>query len=241
MKKKILIHGGSSLISKHLIEELYNTTDEFHIFCRSINKTKQIIDFEKYNPNNFFFYENDLNDLDLTLDDIKKLPNDLTGVFWVTGYTGSPDQETNNTKLLKENLKINFLNVVVCINFLSKKMILKKENFICVLTSVAGLRGRKQRLFYSAAKSGLISYMSGLRQQYNNRLKIVTVIPGYMNTNTFNIKAPKFLVISPKRSSQIIINGINSDKEIIYINWIWKLIMVIVRLIPEKLFKKLNF
>jgi len=238
---KILIHGGSSLISKYLIEELYNNTDEFHIFCRSEKKTKEIINLEKYNSNKFFFYENDLKNIDLTLSDIEKLPNDLTGIFWISGYDGFPKQEITNVKLLEENLKVNFLNIVICINFLLKKLILKKNNFICVHTSVAGLRGRKQKLFYSAAKAGMINYLSGLRQLYNNKLKIVTVIPGYISTNAFDIKAPKFLITSPKKSSQIVINGINSNKEIIYINWVWRLIMIVIKLIPEKIFKKLNF
>ena len=241
MTKKIFIHGGSSMISKHLIEKLQDTTDQFYIFCRSTIATKEIINFNNYKSNKFSFYENDLSNLESTLKDINKLPNDITGVFWITGYTGFPEEEWNDINLLKQNLEINFLNVVVCLNLLTKKMILTKKNFLCVLTSVAGLRGRKQRLFYSAAESGLISFMSGLRQKYNNRLKIVTVVPGYMSTKSFNIKAPKFLVVSPKQCARIILNGINSNQEIIYINWLWKIIMFFVNLIPEKIFKKLSF
>ena len=34
---------------------------------------------------------------------------------------------------------------------------------------------------------------------------------------------------------------IKSKKEIVYVNFLWKIIMLFVRLIPEKIFKKLNF
>ena len=37
-------------------------------------------------------------------------------------------------------------------------------------TSVAGLRGRKFNTFYGSAKSGLISYLSSLRQKFNNQI-----------------------------------------------------------------------
>ena len=46
--KKIFIHGGSSLISKFLIEKFKNDFDELYIFCRNINKTKNILEIEKY-------------------------------------------------------------------------------------------------------------------------------------------------------------------------------------------------
>ena len=62
-----------------------------------------------------------------------------------------------------------------------------------------------------------------------------------MKTRPFNLKAPSFLVTTPKKASDIICNAIFSKKEIVYINFFWKIIMLIVRMIPEKIFKKFNF
>ena len=47
-KKKLFIHGGSSLISKYLIKRLCLEFNEIHIFCRDIKKTKSIIEFEDF-------------------------------------------------------------------------------------------------------------------------------------------------------------------------------------------------
>ena len=62
-----------------------------------------------------------------------------------------------------------------------------------------------------------------------------------MNTEKFNIKAPKFLVTSPSKAAKIIYKSIKNKKEIVYINFLWRIIFFILNLIPEKNFKKLNF
>ena len=240
-KRKLFIHGGSSLISKYLIQEFQDEFDEFYIFCRKKEKTKSILEVERFDNKKFFFFENDLNDLSLTLNHIDKLPSDLSGILWITGYTGNPNEEFENIEKAKLNLKVNFINVVVSLTQLCKKIIIHNNSFICVLTSVAGLRGRYKRLYYSAAKGGLINFLSGLRQKFNNKIKVITVIPGYILTNAFQEKAHKLLIVSPKTCSKIIFKGIKNNKEIIFINSLWRIIMWIILLIPEKIFKKLKF
>lgn len=54
-KKKFFLHGGSSLISKFLIEKFKDDFDEMYIFSRNTEKTKEIIDFNNYKEKNFFF------------------------------------------------------------------------------------------------------------------------------------------------------------------------------------------
>lgn len=241
----MFLHGGSSLISRYLIKYLVKEFDEFYIFCRSIKKTINIIQPNNFTKNKFFFFENDIINLEKTISDINQLPKDLSGLLWVSGYTGNPELEFKNITECKKNLNINFVNVIICINLLTKKIIKDNESFICILTSVAGIRGRQKRLFNSAAKGGLINYMSGLRQKFNNKIKVITVIPGYISTKSFNknIKTnfPKFLISTPEECANIIFKGIYTNKEIIYINIWWKVIMFIISIIPEKIFKKLSF
>jgi len=241
MNKNILIHGGSSVLSKYLVKFYYENTDKFYIFSRNINRTKKNILFSKYSKKKFIFYKANLNNLKQTITKISSLHVFFDGVFWITGHIGNPTLEFKNIKQCKKNFDINFTNTIISINLLSKKVKKNSKSFICVFTSVAGLRGRKKRLFYCAAKSGLISYLSGLRQYYYKKINVVTVIPGYMNTNKFNIKAPKLLVTAPEKVIKIIIDGIKKKKELIYINFFWRIVMFFIFLIPEKIFKRLNF
>ena len=244
-KKKLLIHGGSSLISKFLIKNFYSTFDEIHIFCRNIKKTELILNFQNSGSQKLFFYENDLDDLNKTLADIDKLPNDLSGVLWISGYTGDPILEFENLDKAKKNLEVNFVNVTISISKLVNKIIKNNDSFICVITSVAGLRGRKKLIYYSSSKSGLIAFLSALRQKlFEDKILVTTIIPGYMNTKPFRdtkLNAPSLLVTNPKVVASILKRSIDKRKEIVYINNFWRLIMLAIKIIPERIFKRFSF
>lgn len=240
--RKILIHGANSEIAHEFIKLSFTKYDEYHL----IIKSKQKYDYKFLSPTKAFIYKSDLRDLDETKKTLNKLPNDITDIFWVSGYNGDPNLEATNSKALIENININFLNVMISINeILFKKFkFIEQKQHICVITSVAGLRGRKKNLFYGASKSGLISYLSGLRQKYKRNINICTVIPGYINTKEFKklkISCPKFLITEPKDCAKTILKALQKNKEIVYVNYKWKIIMSIIKLIPEKIFKRLNF
>ena len=238
----IIIYGGSSLISKKLLEILSKDFNQFIIFCRKKNIVQQYISEKKLDNLEIKIFEVDLLDLETNLSIIEKLENNICGLIWISGITGNPDEEYLDSKKCETNLKVNFLNPVLLINKIVPKMKTGKKSFIAVFTSVAGLRGRSKRLFYSSAKSALITYLSGLRQKLNReQIHILTVIPGYMRTKPFNIKAPSFLITSPEKSAQIVYNAIKKEKEIVYINFFWRIIMFCINLLPEKIYKKLNF
>ena len=76
---------------------------------------------------------------------------------------------------------------------------------------------------------------------YAKFLCINWVKEGSLNTERFNIEAPKFLITSPKKTAKKIYQSIKNKKEIVYIGFLWRIILLILNLIPEKNFKKLKF
>ena len=243
--KNIIIHGGTSQIALNLINLYINDCQKIIIFCRSTKKFKKLfIEYNKFSEK-IEIIEADLNNLNKNLEIVSKFNQDISGIFWISGFTGNSETEYENISEAKNNLCVNFLNTTIILNELSKKLIKKQNSFIVAFTSVAGLRGRKKQLFYGAAKSGLISYLSGLRQKLHiDKIHILTVIPGYMSTEPFksgNWNAPKFLITSPNKVAILIKSSLEKKKEIIYINFYWFLIMGILKFIPEKIFKKFSF
>lgn len=240
MRSKIIIYGGSSLISKYLFFEFYKDDYEFIVFCRDKQKVIQNIKSLNLDLTRFLIHGINLEEVEKNQKIIDSLNYKIHGIIWVAGYTGNPEEEINNPELIKHNYNINLINPILIINYLLPR--LSDNSFISVLTSTAGIRGRAKRIFYCSAKAGLINYLSGLRQFLNKRKILVnTVVPGYMSTEKFNIKAPKFLVTSPSKAAKIIYKSIKNKKEIVYINFLWRIIFFILNLIPEKNFKKLNF
>jgi len=107
--------------------------------------------------------------------------------------------------------------------------------------SVAGDRGRIGNYVYGAAKAGFHTYLSGLR----NRLTrfgghVVTVKPGFVDTSMTWGLAGMFLVASPESVAQDILKAVSKKKNVIYTPFFWRYIMLIIRAIPEPIFKKLS-
>lgn len=107
--------------------------------------------------------------------------------------------------------------------------------------SIAGDRGRIGNYVYGAAKAGFHTYLSGLR----NRLTragghVVTVKPGFVDTSmTWGIPG-MFLVAAPEAVADDIWKAVTKRKNVIYTPFFWRWIMLIIRHIPEFIFKKMK-
>jgi short-subunit dehydrogenase len=107
--------------------------------------------------------------------------------------------------------------------------------------SVAGDRGRLSNYVYGAAKAGFHTYLSGLR----NRLTragghVVTVKPGFVDTAMTWGLPGLFLVAPPEAVADDILHAVKKRRNVIYTPFFWRYIMLIIRTIPEPLFKKLK-
>ena len=104
----IIIYGGSSLISKKLLEILSKDFNQFIIFCRKKNIVQQYISEKKLDNLEIKIFEVDLLDLETNLSIIEKLENNICGLIWISGITGNPDEEYLDSKKCETNLKVNF-------------------------------------------------------------------------------------------------------------------------------------
>ena len=107
--------------------------------------------------------------------------------------------------------------------------------------SVAGDRGRIGNYTYGAAKAGFHTYLSGLR----NRLTragghVVTVKPGFVDTAMTWGLPGLFLVASPEAVAADLWKAAQKKRNTIYTPWFWRWIMLIIRAIPEPIFKKMS-
>ena len=109
------------------------------------------------------------------------------------------------------------------------------------VASVAGDRGRLGNYVYGAAKAGFATYLSGLR----NRLTrsgghVVTVKPGFVDTGMTWGLPGMFLVAPPEAVAASILKAVEKRRNVIYTPFFWRYIMLIIRAVPEPIFKKLS-
>ena len=109
MNKKILIYGGTSLISLELIKIYNNEEYEFIIFCRDKNNFIERLNKLDLTVNKFRIYEVDLIELEKNLKIISEIENELDGVIWVAGETGDAIIEFQNTNEAKKSIDVNIV------------------------------------------------------------------------------------------------------------------------------------
>jgi short-subunit dehydrogenase len=51
---------------------------------------------------------------------------------------------------------------------------------------------------------------------------------------------PKLLTTTPAMVADAIFRATEKKKNIVYVKWFWRYVMMIIKLIPESLFKKMN-
>ena len=164
-------------------------------------------------------------------------------VFCASGYLG----ESSATALYNDDnsnkiIEINYSKLVILLNHFAKKFEQNGSGTIIALSSVAGERGRQSNFMYGSAKAGFTAYLQGLRNYlFHKGVHVLTVIPGFMNTQmTANIKTPAPLTASPQKAAGIIYNAYKRKKNVVYVSFIWRLIMLVIKSIPEFIFKKLK-
>jgi short-subunit dehydrogenase len=135
----------------------------------------------------------------------------------------------------------NFIGIASVLNEISRRMINNNSGMIICLSSVAGERGRQSNFIYGASKSALNTYLQGLRSKlFKHNVYVITVLPGYVDTLMSYGKVKSQFAVSPYYVARKIYKLTKNKKDIVYVPSVWWLIMKIIKLIPEAIFKRLN-
>ena len=110
------------------------------------------------------------------------------------------------------------------------------------ISSVAGDRGRKTNYIYGSSKAAFSAYLGGLRNRLDSSgVSVLTVKPGFVATKmTQDLDLPEKLTAQPNDVAEDIFNAQQKKRNILYTKAIWQLIMLIIKHIPEFIFKKLS-
>lgn len=168
----------------------------------------------------------------------------LGGVPHAAVFTGSmpPQPEIDATpELIEGTIADSFTGPARVLTMLAPLIEAAGAGTIVGVGSVAGDRGRVGNYVYGSAKAGFATYLSGLR----NRLTrsgghVVTVKPGFVDTAMTWGLPGMFLVAPPEAVAASILTAVEKGKNVIYTPFFWRYIMLIIRSVPEPIFKKLS-
>ena len=240
----MIILGSNSEVAQAFVEECLAKGEKFptiYLLSSNPETTEKFAGHIQVK----FFQHSEIIPLDLMKEiDYKTLENINSDVlFCASGYLGMSTEDglydDENTERI---IDVNYAKLVPVLNFFAKKMESKRTGTMIVLSSVAGERGRQSNFIYGSAKAALTAYLSGLRNYlFDKKVHVLTVKPGFMDTKmTEGLPLNPALTASPKKAAEGIYKAFKNKNNIAYVLPIWAIIMLIIRNIPEFIFKKLK-
>ncbi len=139
-------------------------------------------------------------------------------------------------------IEVNYAGAVSLLEIVAADFEARGAGRIIGIGSVAGERGRQSNYIYGSAKAGFKTYLAGLR----NRLTksgghVLTVLPGFVRTKmTEGLNLPEKLMGEPEQVADDIYRSFKRGGNVLYTPWFWCWIMMIIRSIPEFIFKRMS-
>lgn len=240
----MIIIGSNSEVAQAFVEECLAKAEKYSTIYLLSSNTETTEKFAKHLEVKFL-QKTEIIPLDLMKEvDYKSLENlDSELLFCASGFLGLSTEEglydNDNTERI---ININYAKLVPVLNYFAEKMESKRSGTMIVLSSVAGERGRQSNFIYGSAKAGLTAYLSGLRNYlFDKKVHVLTIKPGFMATKmTEGLPLNPKLTATPKQAANGIYKAYKKQKNVAYVLPIWGIIMLIIRNIPEFLFKKLK-
>ena len=239
--KHALILGATSDIGIHIASELAKRGYSLCLTGRNAELLKKL-------KENLSEYKVDITTYTLDISDFAShhsfyhsLPVKPDTVFCCIGYYEDQTEAIRDYKETVTTINANLTGIMTMLNVISNDFATRKSGSITVLSSVAGERGRQLNYIYGAAKAGLSVYLSGLRNRIHKSGVSVTTVqlgPVYTKMSAGHNLMP-VITLQPEVAAKKIVNAGLSRKDIVYIYWAWRYIMLIIRWIPEWIFKRL--
>ncbi len=242
----ILIFGATSAIAQAVAARYAAAENRFYLIARNGEKLAALR--ERLTGAG-------AGEVETALADLARLENhpemieaafaDLKSVDLVLIAHGTlPDQARceQDTNAALEALNVNGLSPISLLTELAPRMRKQAHGTLAVITSVAGDRGRPSNYVYGSAKAMVSAYLQGLRGKLHGAdVHVIDIRPGLVDSPmTAHLeKGPLFA--SPEQVAGGIVRAVSRRKQTVYVPGWWRIVMAIVRWLPNIIFKRLNF
>ena len=160
----------------------------------------------------------------------------------VVGLLGEQNESEQDFDAAERVMVTNYSGPARLLADLANRFEARGSGTLVGISSVAGDRGRASNYVYGSAKAGFTAFLSGLRNRFaGTGIHVITVKPGFVNTRmTEAMDLPALLTSSPDAVAGAVARAITRKRDIVYVAPVWRLIMLVIRLIPERVFKKMS-
>ena len=158
------------------------------------------------------------------------------------GYLGDQARSECDFAYARTIVDTNFTSMVALLLPLAAHFEAQGHGHLAAITSVAGERGRPRNYTYGAAKRGLGCYLEGLRSRLHPRgVRVHDIKLGPVPTPMSEGHPQNFLWGEKRSVAHGIVQAMERRWHAVYLPRSWRLVMAVVRLLPEWLFQRFGF
>ena len=237
MKKAIII-GATSGIGKSLAELLIEEGYEVGVTGRREELFQSI---KTQISSKIVCKKMDVQDLSNLESICNELVNHLGGLDLLI-FSAGIGEENKNLNFDVENsiIKTNIQGFTCIADWAVRCFKEQGYGHLVNISSIAGIRGNGIAPSYNSTKAYQINYLEGLRinvNHYGSSITITDVRPGFVDTEMAKGEG-LFWVAPVQKAAKQIFEAIKQKKQVVYITKRWKLIALLLRIIPFSILKR---
>ena len=161
----------------------------------------------------------------------------LDGVILCVGYLGDNEKAFSDPEEHARIMDTNYTGSAHALDVASEVM---QGGYICALSSVAGDRPRRKVFTYGKAKAALNDHLERMRRKLAPKgIRVVTIKLGSVDTRMVTRARKHPFVISARDAAEQIVAAAQSSNGTVYPPGKWRVIMGIMKLVPDTLYQKL--
>ena len=243
--KRVVIFGATSGIAMAVARELAEAGASLFLVARSEEKLAAVAgDLKAHGAARADYFVTDLDQTEVHPQIIDAAVQSLGSIEMALiahGVLGDQPAAEKDFAVAKAILHTNFISAASLITLLANYFEGTKQGVLAVISSVAGDRGRKSNYIYGTSKAALTVMLEGVRNRIDRAgVRVLTIKPGFVAT-AMTAHLPRGpLFASPKQVAKGILKAVAQRKDVVYLPGFWRPIMLLIRHLPESIFKKLN-
>jgi short-subunit dehydrogenase len=245
MPQNILIIGATSAIAQATIRLYAAQNANLYLLGRNLEQLETIaadanirgasqVDYSALDVNQFDSHES-------VLDQVFEKLESLDTVLIAHGTLPNQAACEQSVAVTMQELNTNALSTISLLTLLANRLQDQKSGCIAVISSVAGDRGRQSNYVYGAAKGMVSIFLQGLRNRLMpHNVHVLDIKPGFVDTPMTAEFKKGALWAQPEQIAKSIVNAVKRKTNTLYTPFFWMGIMMVIRNIPEFIFKKMK-
>lgn len=238
MTRTAAVVGASSGIGRALAAELADAGYEVGLTARRLSKLESLGDDL---PTKSYVARMDVSDPEAARDRMDRLADAMDGIDLVVLSAGVGFE---NRELAwepeRDTVDVNVRGFAALATWSMAHFEERGRGHLVGISSVAGLFGNPVAPAYNASKAFVSRYLDGLRSRAaaaDADVTVTDVVPGFVDTEM--AMGETFWMASPETAAAQIHDAVRAERNRVYVTRRWRLVALLLRLLPESVLRRL--